>query len=257
MKIVAIYSNKGGVGKTATAVNLSYLAAQDEARTLICDLDPQSSTTFYFRVKPKLKAKAQGLTKAGKPIDRSIKGTDYPNLDLLPADLSHRSLDITFNEMKHSRHRLHKVLAPLTDEYDYIFLDCPPTITLLAENIFNTADLILVPLIPTTLSARTHQQLLDFMRKQKYDPERVYGFLSMVDRRKKLHRNLALGMYNQFPRLFKTPIPYLSQIEQMGLQREPVPAFAPESVAAEAYQLLWAEVCKTLDKDNEHHLPLV
>jgi cellulose biosynthesis protein BcsQ len=244
MKTVAIYSNKGGVGKTAAAVNLAYLAAQNGAKTLICDLDPQSSTTFYFRVKPKLAGKAQGLTKAGKPIDRSIKGTDYPNLDLLPADLSHRSLDITFNAMKRSRHRLNKVLDPLAGEYDHIFLDCPPTITLLAENIFNVADLVLVPLIPTTLSARAHEQLLAFMRKQKYDPERVYGFFSMVDRRKKLHRDLALGMHKQFPHIFQTPIPYLSQIEQMGLQREPVPAFAPKSAAAKAYMALWAEVSK-------------
>ena len=84
MTTLALFSNKGGVGKTATAVNLAYLAALSGKSTLICDLDPQSSATFYFRVKPKLKRRARGFLRGGKQIDRSIKGTDYQNLDLLP-----------------------------------------------------------------------------------------------------------------------------------------------------------------------------
>ncbi len=103
MKTLALYSNKGGVGKTAAAVNLAYLAAKSGLVTLICDLDPQGSATYYFRVKPKLKPKAQGLIRARKQIDRSIKGTDYENLDLLPADFTHRNLDITFNQQKKSK----------------------------------------------------------------------------------------------------------------------------------------------------------
>ena len=97
MTTLALYGNKGGVGKTAAAVNLAYLAAQSGRSTLICDLDPQSSTTYYFRVKPKLKRKARGFERGGKPIFRSIKGTDYENLDLLPADFTHRNLDIVFD----------------------------------------------------------------------------------------------------------------------------------------------------------------
>ena len=88
MNILAIYSNKGGVGKTAAAVNFSYLAAQSGAKTLICDLDPQSSTTYYFRVKPKLKPKAKGFEKSSKWIENSIKGTEivqiiFPKRDLV------------------------------------------------------------------------------------------------------------------------------------------------------------------------------
>ena len=99
MAVLALYSNKGGVGKTATTVNLAYLAAQAGYQTLACDLDPQSSTTYYFRVQPRLKRSVQGLTTAGKPIAKSIKGSDYPKLDLLPADFSHRNLDITFADL--------------------------------------------------------------------------------------------------------------------------------------------------------------
>lgn len=242
MTTLALYSNKGGVGKTAAAVNLSYLTAQAGFKTLICDLDPQSSTTYYFRVKPKLKAKARGLRKAGRSIDRSIKGTDYENLDLLPADFTHRNLAVTFDRLKRSKKRLTRILEPLKKEYEVIILDSPPTINILAENIFNAADYILVPLIPTTLSVRTYQQLLSFCRKKKYDVGKIYAFFSMVDRRKKLHKELAQKMLNEFNRVLHSSIPYLSQIEQMGIHREPVLAFSPRSVAAKSYRDLWAEI---------------
>ena len=242
MTTLALYSNKGGVGKTTAAVNLSYLAARTGAKTLICDLDPQSSATYYFRVKPKLKQAARGFVRGGKPVANSIKGTDYENLDLLPADFSHRNLDITFAELKRSTAQLKKILKPLKDEYDLIFLDCPPTINILAENIFNAVDYLLVPLMPTTLSIRTYEQLLSFLRKKKNNPGEVFAFFSMVDTHRKSHRQLAVSVYRQHRGVLKSPIPYLPQLEQMEIQREPATAFAPDSIAARAYQQLWAEI---------------
>lgn len=239
MTVIALYSNKGGVGKTTTAVNLAYLAAQSGANTLLIDLDPQSSATFYFRIKPKLKKKARGFTGGQKSIEASIKGSDYPRLDLLPADFSHRNLDLTFYDQKKPTGRLRKILKPLAKEYDVIFLDCPPTINILAENIFNASDYLLVPLIPTTLSLRTHLQLLDFLKENGYKNKRILTFLSMVDRRKKLHKELSAAMPEKLRGALPVSIPYLSLVEQMGVRREPVPAFAPRSTAAQAYTDLW------------------
>jgi cellulose biosynthesis protein BcsQ len=242
MTTLALYSNKGGVGKTATAVNLAYLAAQSGKRTLICDLDPQASATFYFRVKPRLKRKAQGFVKVGKPIDRSIKGTDYEDLDLLPADFSHRNLDITFDRLNKSKRRLDIVLGPLKEEYDLIILDCPPTINILAENIFRASDNLLVPLIPTTLSARTYQQLLTFLKEDGRYRGHVSAFFSMVDMRKNLHKEIITTLREENDNIFFSTIPTLSQIEKMGINREPVPAFAPGSHATQAYEALWREM---------------
>jgi chromosome partitioning protein len=239
---LALYSNKGGVGKTATAVNLAYLAAKAGKATLICDLDPQGSATFYFRVKPRLKRRARGLVKGGKAVDQSIKGTDYENLDLLPADFSHRNLDITFNRQKHPRRRLDIVLAPLKKEYDLIILDCPPTINLVGENIINTSDFLLEPLIPTTLSVRTHEQLLAFLKASGRNSKKVAAFFSMVDGRRNLHQEIMIALRSQFENILETTIPYLSKVEQMGITREPVPAFAPESRSAQAYLALWIEI---------------
>jgi chromosome partitioning protein len=100
MTTLALYSNKGGVGKTAAAVNLAYLAARSGKPTLICDLDPQGATSYYLRVKPRVKRQARGLAKPGPAIEDSIKGTGYENLDLLPSDFTHRNLDIGFDKLK-------------------------------------------------------------------------------------------------------------------------------------------------------------
>ncbi len=242
MTTIALYSNKGGVGKTASAVNLSYLAAQSGYKTLVCDLDPQSSTTYYFRVKPELERGPKKFAKGGNFIEASIKGTDYENLDLLPADFTHRNLDVTFKKLKHSKERLEMILHPLKEEYDLIFLDCPPTINLIAENIFNAVDTLLVPLIPSTLPARAYKQLLDFLEDTGFNLSQVYVFFSMVDRQNKTHRETGLEVFRTYNRVLKSPIPYLPQIEQMGHYREPVPAYAPGSSAARAYQNLWAEI---------------
>ena len=242
MTTLAIYSNKGGVGKTTTAVNLSYLAAQSGANTLICDLDPQGSATYYFRVKPKLKSGTKGFIKGGKQVYKSIKGTDYENLDLLPADFSLRNLDVSFNDMKRSKMRLRKILKPFQEEYDVIILDCPVTISILADNILNAADYTLVPLIPTTLSVRTYKQLLSFCRKNNYDIDKIYSFFSMVDRHKKMHRELMTTVSKAFNGVLQSFIPYLAQIEKMGIYRTPVAEFSPESVASRSYQNLWDKI---------------
>jgi chromosome partitioning protein len=246
MTTLAIYSNKGGVGKTAAAVNLSYLAARAGAKTLLCDLDPQGSATYYFRVKPKLRSGVKGFIKGGKQVYKSVKGTDYENLDLLPADFSLRNLDAAFAILRRSKKRLKKILTPLRVEYDLIILDCPVTISTLADNIFNAVDYTLVPLIPTTLSVRTHRQLLAFCQKNQYAVNRIYTFFSMVDRHKKMHKELMATVAGEFNGALQSFIPYLAQIEKMGIYREPVAVFAPRSVASKSYQNLWNKVQKNI-----------
>ena len=151
-------------------------------------------------------------------------------------------LDITFNRQRSRKQQLKEILDPFREEYDLIILDTPPTINILAENIFNAADDLLVPLIPSTLSIQTHAQLLSFLKKNKYRSNGVYSFFSFVDGRKKMHRELATWARGNFNGVLRSVIPYLSHVEQMGIYREPVPAFAPASRASKAYQELWEEI---------------
>ena len=112
MRIIGVYNIKGGVGKTATAVNLAYLSARDGFRTLVWDLDPQGAASFYFRIKPRVKGGGKKMVRGGKELDELIKGSDFDNLDLLPADFSYRNMDLVLNEAKKPAKQLLKLLPP-------------------------------------------------------------------------------------------------------------------------------------------------
>lgn len=242
MRILASYNIKGGVGKTAAAVNLAHVAAQRGHRVLVIDLDPQGAASFYFRVKTKVKGGGKGLVSGKRDLDDMIKATDHDNLDLIPADFRFRNLDLLLDAEKKSTRRLSKLLKPLGDEYDIVILDCPPSVSLVSEAVFEAADALVIPLIPTTLSLRTYDQLTDFKAEQRIKGLKLLPFFSMVDRRKALHREIV----ETFPRTHKNVlgvhIPYASAVERMGVEREPLTAFAPRTVVAGAYRALWDAV---------------
>ncbi len=241
MKIFATYNIKGGVGKTATAVNLSYLAARDGYRVLLWDLDAQAAASFLFRIRPRVKGGGKALIRGTRAIDDAIKATDFDHLDLLPADFTYRNLDLVLDAAKKPARRLGSLLAPLSVEYDVVFLDCPPGISLLSESVLNAADTLLVPLIPTTLSVRTLDQLTEFVGGLDGSRPEILAFFSMLDRRKRLHREICEQLPAQRADMAATAIPAMSLIEQMSVQRAPVAAFAPRSAAARRYGELWAE----------------
>ena len=247
MKTVALYSIKGGVGKTATCVNLAFLAASELQHTLVCDLDPQGSASYYFRIRPKPKYNSRKFLKGGKRIDKNIRGTDFDYLDMLPADFSYRNLDILLNEFEDTRTCLKNVLNTLKNQYAYVLLDCPPNITLVSENIFEAADIILVPIIPTTLSMLTLEKLYAFFKASGLDQHKIYPFLSMVEKRKIMHRQMMQSSELTAKRVLKTSIPYSADVEKMGLFREPLTHYRPKSAAAQAYLALWKEIQQIIE----------
>ncbi|MES9976355.1 MAG: ParA family protein, partial [Candidatus Thiodiazotropha sp.] len=131
---------------------------------------------------------------------------------------------------------------PLSKTYDYVFLDCPPSISLVSENIFRAAEGLLLPLIPTTLSMRTYDQLLDFLQGHRITGLKLMPFFSMVDRRKRMHLDIMENFPDAQGELLKAQIPYASDVERMGIHRMPVQAFSPNCFAASAYQALWMDV---------------
>jgi cellulose biosynthesis protein BcsQ len=242
MRVLAILNIKGGVGKTATAVNLGFLAARSGWRTLIWDLDPQGAATFYLRVKPKVRGGGKKLVRRQLDLDGLIKGSDFEGLDLLPADFSYRKMDIALDGTRKPKRQLARLIEPLSNQYDLALLDCPPGMTLVLESVFRAAEGLLVPTIPTPLSIRTLDQLARHLRKKGPRGLTVLPFFSMVDRRRAMHREVVDGKQDGPFRFLETSIPYSSAVEKMGVYRKPLGAYAPGSRAATAYRALWSEV---------------
>ncbi|MCW4026404.1 MAG: ParA family protein [Candidatus Bathyarchaeota archaeon] len=242
MKVVALFNIKGGVGKTAAAVNLAHLSSIEGCPTLIWDLDPQAATTFYLRVKPKIKGGSKKLLHGRRSVGSAIKGTDFFGFDLLPGDFSFRKLDRILEDSKHPNQLFERILKTLGKQYQHLFLDCAPGMSIVSETVFKTADALLVPTIPTPLSIRTLAQLERYLKKVGRTDLPVLPFFSMVDRRKALHRSITLEAQCQCFRYLETAIPYASVVEKMGLYREPVTSFSPACQASMAFKSLWREV---------------
>ncbi len=230
------------MGKTSAAVNLGALAARDGLRTVLWDLDPQGAASYLFRVKPKVKGGGRRLIRGKRhPID-VMKGSDIEGLDLLPADFSYRNLDLELDRRKRPLEGVGEVLEQLEDEYDLAILDCAPSISLVSESVFSAVDLLLVPLVPSTLSVRTLEQLQAFLADGPQPSPPVLTFFSMVDRRKTLHRELMSSLPDVLPGVSDVVIPMATAVELMGVTRAPVVATAPSSPGAKGYAALWERV---------------
>ncbi|MFG6175802.1 ParA family protein [Halomonas sp. THAF12] len=243
MRMLALYSIKGGVGKTASSVNLAAEAARAGLRVLLWDLDPQAATSFYLRVKPRIRGGVGKLVKGKASFDKVIRATQVEGLDLLPAALASREMDALL--AKRGASHLRQILKPIRDDYDLVILDCPPSLSHLSENIFSSVDALLVPVVPTVLSLRTLEQLEDFLDDRDIACPR-WPFVTLADRRRTLHREVMASLHEQWPLRLSTAIPAASVVERMGLERAPVRDFAPRSAAARAYATLWRELDQRL-----------
>ena len=255
MKVLAVFNLKGGVGKTAAAVNLSYLSTRDGARTLLWDLDPQGAASFYFRIKPKQGGGARRLVKGKQDLLPLLRETDFPGLDVLRARFSFRNLDLVLAETAKPTKRLARLVEPLASHYEYLFFDCAPGIGLTAESVFFAADALLVPTVPTPLSMRALEQLDRHLDRLDATRPLLLPFLSLVDVRRALHREICEHARDLPYGFLPSAIPYASEVERMGLHRAPLPTYARTARCTKAFESLWREVLdaigdRTDDADN-------
>jgi chromosome partitioning protein len=240
MKVVAVYSTKGGVGKTTTAVNLAWEAAR-EFRVLLWDLDPQGAATYLLEVKAGRRSGADSLVSGKVAASKATRSSAYPQLDVLPADDSYRDLDLVLDAAKKSVGRIARVLDTVTNAYDVVILDCPPGASLVAENALRAADVVVLPLVPAPLALRSLEQVRAIVRDAAGSPK-IVAFLSMVDRRKTTHREAVAALPAAQAEVSGIVVPAAVVVERMGSERAPLGVFAANSDAARAFGDLWAAV---------------
>lgn len=241
MFVIALYNLKGGVGKTSACVNFAYMASKDGYNTLIWDLDPQGAASFYYKTQPKKKRATRKILEEGIDLEDAIRSTGYFNLDILPADIADSKIDIVLDDLKKSKKQLKGLLKQVKSDYDFVFIDCPPAFSLLADNIFNASDMVFMPVIPTTLSIRTYNMVKEYFEKGNIDLEKLMCFFSMADMRKSMHKDVMSELYKDH-RFFEHYIPSLSKVEKMGIELAPLEVFAPNSYSNTCYRALWEEM---------------
>ena len=245
MKTLAVWTIKGGVGKTAAAVNLAHAAALTGVRTLLWDLDPQGATSFYLRIPAELPGGVKTIISPSTDLGRFVQPSEFDNLWLLPADFSYRHLDLELEAGKKPRKRLARKLETFAGHFDLILIDCPPSVSLVSEAVIRAADALVVPVIPTTLSMRTLDQVRDFVQGTGKHQPQLLPFLSMIDRRKRMHLDTREACLAD-EEFLRTAIPSASVIERMGLTRAPVAATLPSQPAAKAFSALWREIAERI-----------
>ncbi len=240
MPSIAIYSVKGGVGKTTLAVNLAWCAASiSRRRTLLWDLDAANGSGFLLGVDARKKRSADSMFAEGSDPAKLIRKTAFSGLDLLPADESIRSLDRQLDRLGKKK-RLAKLTGALAKDYDRIIFDCPPVLNELSAQVIRAADLIIVPLPPSPLSARAFEVVVEEVRGSGKGHPPILPVLSMLDLRRSLHKD-AREANPKWP-----AIPLASAVEQCAVERKPVGAFAPRSPAARAIAGLWTAIERKL-----------
>jgi chromosome partitioning protein len=239
---IALVSVKGGVGKTTTAVRLAGLAANSGLRTLVWDLDPQGAASYALGFDKKGKGATRHVTRKRPDLADAAFTTAVPGLDLVPADVSLRSLDLELAAGARSQKRLGDALASVDGQYDVVLIDCPAGIGLANAGAMRATSVYLSPVVPSALAARAFSQLATYVAENPKLTGQLFGFLSMVDRRKRGHRELAARLPRDHREMLKSSIPISAEVEAAPRNGLALGASRRSGRAAIAYRDLWTEV---------------
>lgn len=247
--IVALVSRKGGVGKTTSAVSLSAALAGRGCRVLLVDLDSQCSASFSLGVpRRELAPSSADLLLRNQPAPALVRATPVPGLDLITASVDLMAADVELSRSSGFSHRLRAGLEAVRERYDFVFLDCPPSLSVIPQSALVAADAFLVPVMPQFLAVEGVQNLLDAaerlaFRAGGFAPQPLGIVLTMVDYRTRATRENVDLVRSRFGELvFAVEIRINVRLAEAPGHGQPIRSYDPSSTGARAYDLLAEEL---------------
>ncbi|MBO7730302.1 MAG: ParA family protein [Lachnospiraceae bacterium] len=247
-RTIAVANQKGGVGKTTTTINLSAALAEQGKKVLLVDLDPQGNATSGVGVdKRDLENTVYELFVGRTTLDECLLETDFLNLSVLPANINLSGAEIDLIDMENREYHLKDILQQIKDDYDFILIDCPPSLNMLTVNAMTAADTVLVPIQCEYYALEGLSQLIHTINlvKKRLNPQlQLEGVVfTMYDARTKLSMQVVENVKQTLKEnIYNTIIPRSIKLAEAPSYGMPITAYAPTSPGADAYRLLAMEV---------------
>ncbi len=249
-KIISVVNQKGGVGKTTTAVNLAAGVGLQGKRVLLVDADPQGNTTSGYGIRKKdVAVSSYELLIGTARVQNTVLKTKFKNVDLIPSSINLAAAEVDLIEKEHRESQLKMALSPIRENYDYIFIDCPPSLGLITINALNASDTVLVPIQCEYFALEGLSQLMASIRQVKmlYNPTiELEGIvLTMYDARLNLTSQVVAEIKKFFAnKLYKTAIPRAVRLSEAPSYGQPIQYYDKRSKGADAYNDLAKEFLK-------------